>query len=228
MRSSPLPTGSAVLDGLLGSYPPGVLTMLYGPAGAGKSTCAFLAVLQVLSENSKAVYIDTERNFSPERLAELAGYAFREKQFSEVLSRILLMQPADLDAQCSSVASAAALARSARIGLIVVDTIGAHYRRARPSGAKDANALLRGQLDVLSAVAKETETMVLLTNQVFQRVEYGGVGIIGGAMLGQRCKCQVELQKDGRGRRAVLRRHPERQGDVSYDIAAEGIVAKRE
>src|SRR3989344_1495641 len=159
-------------------------------------------------------------------LRELEGSVHRHR--AEVLSRILLMQPADLDAQCSSVASAAALARSARIGLIVVDTIGAHYRRARPSGAKDANALLRGQLDVLSAVAKETETMVLLTNQVFQRVEYGGVGIIGGAMLGQRCKCQVELQKDGRGRRAVLRRHPERQGDVSYDIAAEGIVAKRE
>ncbi|MGB8936473.1 MAG: ATPase domain-containing protein [Candidatus Nitrosopolaris sp.] len=102
-----LPTGCKSLDNLLdGGIEVGVITQVYGLPGSGKTQlCHTLCVM--LPPNYNAIYIDTEGNFRPERIKEIANArGFDSKQ---ILQRILVTKPLDIkqlesriEAACSS------------------------------------------------------------------------------------------------------------------------------
>ena len=69
-------TGSVELDRLLGGkgVETGAITESYGHSGSGKTqTCLSLCVMvQKLHSDNKAIYVDTEGKFRPERLSQIA------------------------------------------------------------------------------------------------------------------------------------------------------------
>ena len=69
-------TGSAELDRLLGGkgVETGAITEFYGHSGSGKTQiCLSLCLMaQQLHPDNKAIYIDTEGKFRPERIAQIA------------------------------------------------------------------------------------------------------------------------------------------------------------
>ena len=68
VKLSSIPTGSLVLDDILGcgGYPLGRLIQLYGAAGSGKSLMAMLAIKQAqqMDPDTQQVYIDAEQTFN--------------------------------------------------------------------------------------------------------------------------------------------------------------------
>ncbi len=225
-------TGSPVLDGLLGGgYPPKVLTLVYGPAASGKTTCCLLAALQAVAAGRKVAFVDTEGGFSAERLSQLASYmpGLGGKPIKDVLASILLFSPKDFKGQAASIKLIDGLAADSLIGLVAVDTIGVHYRRVLSRNPKGVNDMMGRQLDVLRKIARETSATVLLTNQVYQKMG-GGVKNVGGDMVVRRSRCLIELTKNEHLRRAVLRKHPEIQGDNlgrTFEMAAEGLMPRK-
>lgn len=226
-----LSTGSPVLDGLLGgSYPPEILTLIYGPAATGKTTCCLLAALQVVAAGKKVAFVDTENSFSAERLAQLAGHMpeFRETPLKEVLAHILLFTPKDFKEQAGTIKIIDEIAAKSPIGLVAVDTIGVHYRRVLSRNPPAVNDMMGKQLDILRKIARETPATVLLTNQVYQKMD-GGVKNVGGDMVVRRSRCLIELTKNENLRRAVLRKHPEIRGDAmgkAFEITADGLMPR--
>lgn len=224
-------TGSPVLDKLLGGeYPSAILTLVYGPAASGKTTCCLLAALQAVAAGKKVVFVDTEGGFSPERLAQLAVHMpeFKGTPLKDVLANILLFTPKDFKEQAASIKLIDELAAKSPIGLVVVDTIGVHYRRVLRRNPKGVNDMMGKQLDTLRKIARETSATVLLTNQVYQMMG-GGVKNVGGDMVVRRSRCLIELAKNQQLRRAILRKHPEIKGDAlgkSFEITAEGLTPR--
>lgn len=225
-------TGSPVLDGLLGgSYPPRILTLVYGPAASGKTTCCLLAALQTVAAGKKAAFVDTEGGFSAERFSQLASYmpGLRGMPIEDVLARILLFSPKDFKEQAASIKLIDGLAADSPIGLVAVDTIGVHYRRVLSRNPKGVNDMMGKQLDILRKIARETSATVLLTNQVYQKMG-GGLKNVGGDMVVRRSRCLIELTKSEHLRRAVLRKHPEIQGNSlgkAFEMAAEGLIPRK-
>ena len=224
-------TGSPVLDRLLGgTYPPEILTVVYGPAASGKTTCCLLAALQTVAAGKKVFFVDTEGGFSPERLTQLADdmSEFRDTPIKDVLANILLFSPKDFKEQAASIKLIDELMGKSPIGLVVVDTIGKHYRLVLRRNPKGVNNMMGKQLDVLRKIARETSATVLLTNQVYQKMD-GGVKNVGGNMVVRRSKCLIELAKNEHLRRAILRKHPEIHGNAignSFEITAEGLMPR--
>ena len=122
-----LPTGCKSLDNLLdGGIEAGVITQVYGPPGSGKTQlCHTLSV--VMPSNYRVIYIDSEGNFRPERVKEIArARGFNSKQ---ILQRILVTKALDIkqlesriEAACSKIDS------DSKIKLLIVDSIIYHYR----------------------------------------------------------------------------------------------------
>lgn len=91
------------LDAALGGgLPPGTVTEIVGPAGLGKTQfCLGMCVvgcLDRLRENGRVLYIDTERKFSGERLAEIARTRFPEcflerGSMEAMLQRVIIKVP---------------------------------------------------------------------------------------------------------------------------------------
>lgn len=228
-----LPTGSEVLDSLLAdTYPEKTLTLIFGPAASGKTTCCLLAGLQAVAAGQKAVVIDTERGFSIERLSKLASSVpeLREKPLEEVLAGFLVFSPKDFREQHAAVTKAAALAEEGRVGLIAMDTVSAHYRRVVRRNPHAVNDMMGHQLDILRGVSKKFPLAVLLTSQVYSKMD-GGVASVGGEMMVRRSKCVIELLKTDSLRRAVLRKHPTLGPNSigrAFEIAERGLVPRQE
>ncbi len=224
-----LQTGSSVLDRLLGgTYPEKTLTLMYGPAASGKTTCCLLASLQAISAGKKVVYIDTEGGFSAERLAQLSGYMpeFKDILIEDVMSNIFLFAPKDLMEQGANIQLTEKIVESTDIGLIAIDTVGAHYRRILRRNPKGVNNTMGRQLDILRAISKEHPLAILLTNQIYQNPDGGEIVAVGGKMMVQRSKCLIELTKNEHLRRAILKKHPEREPNTigtAFEITDKGI-----
>ena len=68
-----IPSGSKILDKLLnGGYEKDIITTIYGPAGSGKTILCMLSAVNMARAKKKIIYIDTENNFSIERLKQIA------------------------------------------------------------------------------------------------------------------------------------------------------------
>lgn len=128
-----LSTGSKDLDTLLGGgMETGSITELFGEFRTGKTQlCHTLCVTcQLPVENGgaegKALYVDTEGTFRPDRLVEIA------ERFGlngdDVLDNVAYARAYNSDHQMSLLAQASALMAEDRYALIVVDSATALFR----------------------------------------------------------------------------------------------------
>src|SRR5262249_49327463 len=126
------------------------ITLLYGPAGTGKTTLC----LQEL--RGRSVYVSTNKNFNVERLRTMRADA------SVIIGKLVLFEPNDLLSFEKAVEAAVKLA--AVSDLLVVDSIATFVRA---SDRKLANLALNRMLEKLRKVT----CPVLLTTEVYERAE---------------------------------------------------------
>lgn len=221
-----LPSGSDVLDGLLGGgYEKDIITAIYGPAGSGKTTTCLLCCIST-AKNKKTIFIDTEGGFSIARLKQLTT------QYKKVLEQIFLLKPTTFEEQ-RRVFEKLSDTLTNKVGLIVVDTISALYRieKTKDDDYQSVNRELGRQLSFLLEIARKKHIPVLLTNQVYADFEKkDSVKLVGGNLLNYACKCLIELKLSHDSKRsAVLRKHRSlAEKEAFFEIVDKGFSEARE
>jgi recombination protein RecA len=160
-----IPTGSLSLDIALGvgGIPRGRITEIYGPESSGKTTLCQHIVAEAQKLGGQAAYIDMEHALDP-------VYAAR---CGVDVENLLIAQP-DTGEQALEITET--LVRSGAIEVIVIDSVAALVPRAEIEGDMgDATMgmqarLMSQALRKLSGVIKQTNTAVIFTNQLRQKI----------------------------------------------------------
>ena len=160
-----IPTGSLSLDIALGvgGIPRGRITEIYGPEASGKTTICQHVVAESQKQGGTAAFIDMEHALDPE-------YAAR---CGVDIDRLLISQP-DTGEQALEITES--LVRSGAVDVIVVDSVAALVPRSEIEGDMgDATMgmqarLMSQALRKLSGAIKQTNTAVIFTNQLRQKI----------------------------------------------------------
>jgi recombination protein RecA len=160
-----IPTGSLSLDLALGvgGIPRGRITEIYGPEASGKTTLCQHIVAEAQKMGGTCAYIDMEHALDP-------TYAAR---CGVDVDNLLISQP-DMGEQALEIAET--LVRSGAVEVIVIDSVAALVPRAEIEGDMgDATMGMQARLmsqacRKLSGAIKQTNTAVIFTNQLRQKI----------------------------------------------------------
>ncbi|RLJ09077.1 MAG: DNA repair and recombination protein RadA [Candidatus Aenigmatarchaeota archaeon] len=228
-------TGSKSLDQLLGG---GVETQCileaHGAYGSGKSQLGHqLAVnVQLPKERgglgAKAVFIDTEQTFRPERIQQMAEAAGLDPE--KALENVLVARAYNSDHQVVLAERCEELLKEHNVKLVVVDSLMASFRSdytGRGTLASRQQKLNR-HLHKLQKLADIHNIAVYVTNQVMARPDilFGDpTAPIGGHVLGQQATYRLYLRKSKEDKRiAKLIDSPcLPEGEAVFRVTPEGI-----
>jgi DNA repair protein RadB len=196
-----------VIASLINEFKSGYITTIYGNAASGKTTTCLMAVIEAAKKGWKTVYVDNENSFDTDRLKQIYG-----DNVDKVLENLFLIKPKSFREQNSIIANLPKLCNNGKIKLIVIDTIGIHYRLAVKEDLKIINTQMIIQMNLLEKLAKEQDKIILLTNQAgskFTPIEdkedkFEGIKMVGGAIMENSSKCIIELHKKDKRRFATL------------------------
>jgi recombination protein RecA len=160
-----IPTGSLALDLALGvgGIPRGRVTEIFGPEASGKTTLCQHIVAEAQKQGGVCAYIDMEHALDP-------AYA---KRCGVDIDNLYISQP-DMGEQALEIAET--LVRSGAVDVVVIDSVAALVPRAEIEGdmgdaTMGAQARLMSQaLRKLSGAIKQTNTAVIFTNQLRQKI----------------------------------------------------------
>jgi len=160
-----IPTGSLSLDIALGvgGIPRGRITEIYGPESSGKTTVCQHIVAEAQKMGGTCAFIDMEHALDP-------SYAAR---CGVDIDNLLISQP-DMGEQALEITEA--LVRSGAIEVIVIDSVAALVPRAEIEGDMGDSPmgmmarLMSQALRKLSGAIKQTNTAVIFTNQLRQKI----------------------------------------------------------
>jgi recombination protein RecA len=160
-----IPTGSLALDLALGvgGLPKGRVTEIYGPEASGKTTLAQHIAAEAQKLGGVCAFIDMEHALDP-AYAERCGVNVDE---------LYVSQP-DTGEQALEIAET--LVRSGAVDVVIIDSVAALVPRAEIEGDMgDAHMGLQARLmsqamRKLSGAIKQTNTAVIFTNQLRQKI----------------------------------------------------------
>jgi DNA repair protein RadA len=198
-------TGSESLDKVMGGglETQGV-TEIFGEFGSGKSQLAHQLCLNVqlpperVGLSGKAVYIDTENTFRPERIAHMAKALGLDPK--QALENIYVARACTTDHQLLLAEKAADLAKQGDVKLVVVDSLTSLFRSeycGRGALAERQQKLGR-HLAALHKLAELHDLAVLVTNQVQAKPDtfFGDpTRPIGGHVLAHSATTRLYLRK---------------------------------
>jgi len=203
-------SGNKELDDFLcGGYDK-ELSLIYGPGATGKTTLCLVVACDMLKKDKKVVFLDTENGFSIERFMQICGPGY-----ITMLDRLLLVKAHDFEEQCKKIDS---FINFVNIDLIIVDSLGVHYRMAVKEDAADVNKKMERQLRILTSIARKG-VPVVVANQVSTNPDTGEIKMVGGEMVRKWGKCLIELKKDPR---CISVKNPDEK-EVKFEIIDEGI-----
>ena len=208
-------TGSKNLDGLLGGK--GVeskaLTEAYGAFGSGKTQLGLTLAVQVQlpkergGANGKAVFIDTEGTFRPERIRQIAEGMGAQPE--KALKNILVARAFNSDHQILLVDKIGELIKEGEpIRLIIIDSLTAHFRAefAGRGQLADRQQKLNRYLHTLMKFAEQHNIVVYLTNQVMANpgMLFGDPTTpVGGNILAHASTYRMYLRRGKQGSRVA-------------------------
>jgi len=233
-----LTTGSKALDKLLGGgIETGSITEIFGEFRTGKTQlCHTLCVTCQLGLDQgggegKALYIDTEGTFRPQRLMSIAKkYGLNP---DDVLDNVAYARAYNSDHQNKLLVQASAMLAEHRYALLIVDSATALYRTDY-SGRGELSARqmhLARFMRSLLRIADEFGVAVVITNQVVAQVDGGAMFMsdpskpIGGNIMAHSSTTRLSLRK-GRANARVCKVYdspclPEE--DAMFTINEDGI-----
>ncbi len=239
MENIKISTGSEDLDKWLeGGYESGVITMLAGAPGTGKTNFCILVSCSQALKGKKIIFVDTEGGFSLDRVKQFVG-----KKYGEVLEKIFLLEPTTFKEQADSFSKLASLLKKDKIGLIVVDGMAMLYRLTlgEASSLKDSekikeiNSSMASQMSFLAKISRKDNIPVIITNQVYsnflenKEIREGKekkTNFVGGDLMKYWSKCILELKKE-RGRKLFLLKHRSlSEREMSFEIRDSGIFKR--
>lgn len=239
-KTSKISTGSFDFNKwLYGGYEKGVITMIAGPPGSGKTNFCILVSCSQAKKKNKIIYIDTEGGFSSERVKQMVA-----EGYEDVLGNILLIEPTDFDEQKKHFLKLLELVKKEKVSLIVVDGMAMHYRLELGDAIrlkddekiKTVNREIANQMKVLSEISRRDNIPVIITNQVYtdflskEEFEKGvekRVNLVGGDLMKYWSKCIIELKTEKNKKKAVLLKHRSLPvKEISFEIRNEGIFRK--
>eukprot|EP01088_Endostelium_zonatum_P016890 TRINITY_DN4750_c0_g1_i1.p1 TRINITY_DN4750_c0_g1~~TRINITY_DN4750_c0_g1_i1.p1 ORF type:complete len:354 (-),score=84.22 TRINITY_DN4750_c0_g1_i1:57-1118(-) len=202
-----LSTGAETLNTLLeGGFESGSITELFGEFRTGKTQlCHQLCVTCQLPMSSgggegRALYIDTEGNFRPERLISIAERYGLDSQ--DVLKNVAYARAYNSDHQSRLLVEASAMMATDHYALLVVDSATSLYRTDYFGRGELSNRQmhLARFLRTLQKLASEFGVAVVITNQVVAKVEgmpgQGETKIpIGGHIMAHASTTRLMLKK---------------------------------
>ena len=224
--SEKVSSGTPVIDSLLsGGYENDIITTIYGPAGSGKTNLCLFCAKEVVKTGKKVIFIDTEGGFSVKRLQQI------EPEYKKMLENMIFLRPTKFSEQKKAFARLKELAKTKKIGLIIIDTIAMLYRLELGKTEKvyEVNRELGKQIASLTEITRKLKIPVLITNQVYSNFDdRDAINMVGGDILKYGSKCLIELQiTPDKKRRAVLIKHrsmPEGK-NVIFEIAHTAIIS---
>jgi recombination protein RecA len=160
-----IPTGSLALDIALGvgGVPKGRVVEIYGPESSGKTTLAQHIIAEAQKQGGVAAFVDVEHALDP-LYAEKCGVKVDD---------LYVSQP-DTGEQALEITEA--LVRSGVLSVVVVDSVAALVPRAEIEGEMGDShmglqaRLMSQALRKLAGAIKTTNTVVIFTNQLRQKI----------------------------------------------------------
>ncbi|MEM2907914.1 MAG: DNA repair and recombination protein RadA [Candidatus Hadarchaeales archaeon] len=210
-RLGHISTGSNALDKMIGG---GVetqgLTEVFGEFGSGKSQLAHQLCVNVQLPpergglNGKAIFIDTENTFRPERIQQMA--LGLDLDPTEVLRNILVARSYNTDQQLLIAEKAEEVIEREGVRLMVIDSLTSHFRAefVGRGTLADRQQKLARHLLTLHRIADLKDIAVFVTNQVQARPDmfFGDpTRPIGGHVLAHSATTRIYLRKSKGGRR---------------------------
>jgi len=200
-------TGSRNLDNLLGGR--GVetkaITEAYGAFGSGKTQLAHALAVNVQlpkergGAEGKAIWIDTEGTFRPERVKQIAEAKGLDSQ--KVLKNIFVARAFNSDHQMLLVNKIADMIKEGEpIKVLVIDSLTAHFRAefAGRGMLADRQQKINKHMHELMRLAEQYNLAVYVTNQVMANpaLLFGDpTTAIGGHIVGHASTYRIYLRK---------------------------------
>ena len=192
---------------LHGGWESGIISVIYGGPGSGKTNFCLLAAVSQAKRGKKVLFVDTEGGFSVERVRQVVG-----EDSKGVLENIILLKPVNFKEQKKAFVELRNKLKE-HVSLIIVDGMTMLYRldfaEARDSESlkemQKVNFELVEQVRTLAEIARRKDIPIIVTNQVYSWDKVSKM--VGGDILKYWGKCLIELTNEA-GRRSVhIRKH---------------------
>ena len=236
-------TGCKELDKMLdGGFETGSITEIFGEFRTGKTQlCMQLCVTSQLKVEEgggegKALYIDTEGTFRPERLVAIAErYGLNP---DDVLDNVAYARAYNSDHQSKLLLQASAMMSETRFALLIIDSATALYRTDY-SGRGELSARqmhLARFLRSIARLADEFGVAVVITNQVVAQVDGAAMFAadpkkpIGGNIMAHASTTRLYLRK-GRGEQRICKVYDSPslpEAEAVFAIYADGVADPRD
>lgn len=146
------------IDDLLnGGIEYGIVTMIYGESGVGKTNFC-LQISKECANEKKVIYVDSE-GVSLERLHQICG-----DKYKKIVDNILFFKPNSFNEQEKSIKS---IKKIKDTGLVIVDTINLYYRMELEDDKDKAMRSFLRQMGNLQMIAREKNIPVVIVEQVY-------------------------------------------------------------
>ena len=231
-------TGSYDLNKWLhGGYEKGIITMIAGPPGSGKTNFVVIVSCSQAKKKNKVIFVDTEGGFSTERVKQIAG-----EEHESILKNIFLLSPTKFEEQKKIFVNFLARVKKDNINLIIIDGMAMLYRlelgdaKYEEEKVREVNREMANQMRVLAEISRKQNIPIVITNQVYseflpdeewRKNSEKKVNIVGGDLLQYWSKCIIELKNENGKKRAVLLKHRNLpQKEISFEIKNKGIFKR--
>jgi DNA repair protein RadA len=231
---SRISTGSSNLDNLLGG---GIetrsITELYGEYGTGKTQiCHTLCVTvqkdtSVTGKSHKALYIDSENTFRPERIVSIANS--RRLDSNAVLKNIIVAKAYNSSHQEVIIEEAANIIQIHGIHLVIVDSAVSHYRAEflGRSVLAERQQRINRFLHILLRIAETCSVAVVITNQIQSSPDafFGDpYRPTGGNVMGHTTTYRIYLKRAGKNRIARMADSPcHAEQEILFTLNEQGV-----
>ena len=211
-----LKTKCKPIDDLLnGGIEHGIVTMLYGESGTGKTNFC-LQLSRECAKEKKVIYIDSE-GVSLERLRQISG-----DKYKKIIEKILFFKPNSFKEQEKSIEN---IKKINNYGLVIIDTINLYYRMELEDDKEKAMRSFLRQMGKLQLIAREKNIPVVVVEQVYTD-KNGEIKPFTHRETDHIVKTMIRLDKKDIGFRIanIIKHRSQPEGkSITFKITAEGL-----